>query len=300
MAAIAGQALPDGWIGLRAVGPVDWASMLVFLQRRLLPGIEKIDGSIYYRTIEIGGCHGVLGVQAWPDGPGIAARLWHPDPDAPPVVCRRLRRQYDLDADTGAIATHLKGDPVLHDLVAARPHIRIPGSWDVDELAIRAIAGQQVSVEAAAGVVARIARAAGRPLAMAGGTPIVGLDWIFPQAADVALLDPSHFAMPRARAETIRHLMDCATDPSFWQGDPGAVARHLVTMPGIGDWTAQYIALRALHDGDAFPAGDLILRRRAARGDSVPSIRDLRRMAEAWRPYRAYAAIHLWLGGSSR
>lgn len=299
MSAIKDVALPDGLIGLRAVGPFDWASMRVFLQRRLLPGIEKIDGSVYYRTINIGDQDGVLSVQDWPDGPGIAVRLWHPDPAVLAPLSRRLRRQYDLDADTGAIGGHLMADPLLRGLVAARPHVRIPGSWDVDELAIRAIAGQQVSVEAAAGVVARIARAAGRPLAMAGGNPVAGLDWIFPKAADVAHLDPTHFAMPQARAQTIRHLMGCATDPTFWQGDPGAVARHLVTMPGIGDWTAQYIALRALNDADAFPAGDLILRRRAASGDTVPSVRDLRRLAEAWRPYRAYAAIHLWLGGSS-
>jgi AraC family transcriptional regulator of adaptative response / DNA-3-methyladenine glycosylase II len=217
-----------------------------------------------------------------------------------PGIIARVRRVFDLTADPAAIAAHLSADPVLAPRVAARPGLRVPGAWDGFELAVRAILGQQITVTAATLLAARIVRDWGEPLppALAGVVP--GLTHTFPSAARLAAADLSVLPMPRARSGALATLARAAAeDPGLFDptGDlPTAIAR-LKALPGIGEWTAQYIAMRQFREPDAFPAGDIGLMRAMAGADGLrPTAAALQARAEHWRPWRAYAALHLWTG----
>ncbi len=190
---------------------------------------------------------------------------------------------FGLDADTPAIESVLGADPVLGPLVAARPGLRIAGCFDGFELAVRAVLGQQVSVAAGRTLAARITAEHGEPLA----APAAGLTHLFPTPDVLAGVDVG--GMPVARARAIRALSEAVAGGLAIE--PGADVRHsLLGLPGIGPWTVEYVAMRALRDPDALPAGDLVLRK-ALGGISAAEVS---RRAEAWRPFRAYAAMHLW------
>ncbi len=225
--------------------PFDWNGLLTWLGARAIPGVEAIEENTYVRD----------GVRVWHEGDAV-----HTTGDA-----KRVRRVFDLDADPAAIHAVLARDRMLAPLLRKRPGVRVPGAWDPFELAIRAIAGQQVSVAGARTVLGRIA-------AVHSLTP--------ERLAEVTVE-----GMPRKRAETIRTLARAVNT-----GDVVLGESDLTRLPGIGPWTANYIAMR-LGDADAFPAGDLILRRSA--GDLTE--RELLKRAEAWRPFRAYAAMLLWM-----
>lgn len=280
--------------------PYEFGAMLDFLRTRALPGVEVVDADSYARVISPPDEHpdaapGWLRVSAAGDGEhalqlqvhGIApARLL-------PIVAR-LRRMFDLDADPRVIATTLSADPLLAPLLRGHPGLRLPSGWDGFEIAVRAILGQQVSVAAARTLATRLSQRFGRPLA----TPCApGLDHLFPTPAALAEADLSTIGVMRARAETIRGvaraLLDGRVDfnPERTLDD---FAARWVALPGIGPWTAQYIAMRALGHPDAFPAEDLVLRRVAAGGDAALTTKALSMRAEAWRPWRAYAVIQLW------
>ena len=210
-------------------------------------------------------------------------------------IVARLRRMFDLDADPQAIASVLSGDPKLGPLLQRRPGLRLPSGWDGFEIAVRAILGQQVSVAAARTLATRLAHRYGRALE----TPFApGLEHIFPAPEALAEADLSTaIGVTRARADTIRNvaraLLDGRVDFKPERTLDDFVARW-VALPGIGPWTAQYIAMRALGHPDAFPAEDLILRRVASDDDTALTARALLARAEAWRPWRAYCVIHLW------
>ena len=288
-------AAPDGFgLRLSCRTPYDWAAIHAFLAKRAIPGVEASapDGSAYTRTVRVAGRPGLLTVRPG-DGCLHAAFRGVEAGDAP-AMAGRLRRLFDCDADPTVIAACLARDPVLAPLVAARPGLRLPGAWDPFETGCRAILGQQVSVAAAIGLAGKLVAAFGTPLA----APADGLTHVFPEPAllveaDIALA----LNMPRARGAAIRALAAAVlADPElFGPAESLEVAvLRFTAIRGIGPWTAQYIAMRALKLPDALPVGDVGLLRALEDGTGRPSPAALLARAEAWRPFRAYAAQHLW------
>ncbi len=290
-----------GWLTLTLPyrPPYDWDGLLAFLAARAIAGVESVTAAGYARTIALGEESGVLKVEALAgDRLGVAIRF--PRLAALPTIIAKVRRVFDLAADPAAIGEHLGRDPLLAPLVAARPGLRVPGAWDGFELAVRAILGQQITVGAATVLAGRLARDFGEPLpaALAGAVP--GLTHVFPSARRLAAADLSALGMPRARIAALSSLAAAvAADPLIFgprRGLDEAIAK-LKALPGIGEWTAQYIAMRELREPDAFPAADVGLMRALTGSDGRrPTPAELLARAEPWRPWRAYAALHLWAG----
>jgi AraC family transcriptional regulator of adaptative response / DNA-3-methyladenine glycosylase II len=275
--------------------PYDWDAMLAFLRARAIPGVEMVSESVYRRTIAIGEASGMIEV-APADKNRVDVSVRFPDMAALPQIIARVRRVFDLAADPDMIGEHLSLDPVLAPLVAARPGLRVPGGWDGFELAVRAIFGQQITVPAATKLLGRLVEAHGARLP-APIRDVEGLGHLFPSPARVAKADLSVLGMPKARAVAVTSLAQaiCADPAIFSRGAclEEAIAK-LRSLPGIGEWTAQYIAMRELREPDAFPAADIGLLRAMATADGRPSPAELLARAERWRPWRAYAALHLW------
>ncbi len=275
--------------------------MLSFLAARAIPGVETVSGDTYRRTIAIGGHSGLVSV-APADKNRINVSVRFADIAALPQIIARVRRVFDLAADPDAIGAHLSLDPVLAPLVAARPGLRVPGAWDGFELAVRAIFGQQITVPAAIRLLGRLVEAHGLALPEAAGDG-EGLSRLFPAPARLATADLAVLGMPKARAMSVTSLAGAlAADPTiFGRGASleDAIAK-LRSLPGIGEWTAQYIAMRELREPDAFPAADVGLLRAMTTADGRrPSPVELLSRAERWRPWRAYAALHLWAAGAA-
>lgn len=273
---------------LRFRPPYDWPGMLGFLAPRSTPGVELVAGDIYRRTISHNGEHGWLEVSLDSGGPALIAKVQFPNPRALFMITERVRQMFDLNADTSAIAAGLKTDADLAGLVKSNPGLRLPGSWNGFELAVRAILGQQISVKAATTMAGRLAHTFGEPV-----TGVAGLTHIFPTPEILARANLTLIGLTRARAETIRALAQAVSRNEIsFEGvvDISEFLKRLCELPGIGNWTAQYIAMRALGDPDALPCGDLGL----LRALSLKNARELEERAEAWKPWRAYAAIHLW------
>ena len=279
--------------------PYDWDAMLSFLGARAIPGVEVVSGNIYRRTIAIGDASGVISV-APADKNGINVSIRFPNMAALPQIIARVRRVFDLAADPDTIGAHLSLDPLLAPLVEARPGLRVPGAWDGFELAVRAIFGQQITVPAATKLLGRLVQAHGAPLA--GATKDgEGLSHLFPSPARLARADLATLGMPNARAAAVTSLAAAiSADPTiFGRGaNLEEATAKLRALPGIGEWTAQYIAMRELREPDAFPAADIgLMRAMATAGGRRPSPAALLSRAERWRPWRAYAALHLWAAG---
>ena len=282
--------------------PYDWDAMLSFLGQRAIPGVEAISGMTYRRTIAIGGHAGVIGV-APADRNRVDVSLRFPDMAALPQIIARVRRVFDLAADPDTIGAHLAFDPVLAPLVRARPGLRVPGAWDGFELAVRAIFGQQITVPAATRLLGRLVEVHGTPLPARSGDG-EGLSHLFPPPARLAKANLATLGMPNARAMAVTSLAQAiSSDPMIFSRSASLeeTIAKLRALPGIGEWTAQYIAMRELREPDAFPAADIGLMRAMANGDGRrPSPSELQARAEPWRPWRAYAALHLWAAGSHR
>ena len=287
---------PDGTIGLRLAhtSPYPWLPLLEFLGARAIPGVEEVDGGAYRRTVALDGAQGSIAVCPSPAGGHLLATIRVSRVAALPEVVGRLRRLLDLDADVQAIGAQLARDPLLAPLVAACPGLRVPGAWDPFELAVRAILGQQVSVAAARTLAGRIAEVHGQRV------PGGGLAFPGPKRLVDARLE--RLGLTRARAAAVRALArTAADDPSLLQGRgqlEDTVAR-LAELPGVGRWTAHYVAMRAMREPDAFPDSDLGLLRAIARRGVPASPAALARRAEGWRPWRAYAAMYLWTADAS-
>jgi AraC family transcriptional regulator, regulatory protein of adaptative response / DNA-3-methyladenine glycosylase II len=289
---------PDGSIALRLAHttPYQWPAMLAFLAARAVPGVEEVSGDEYRRTFAFDDALGTVAVRPLPGTSQLLARIRVSRVAALPAVVGRIRRLLDLDSDARAIDAHLARDRDLAPLVRARPGLRVPGAWDHFEIAVRAILGQQVSVAAARTIAGRIAAAHGRPVP--GGGPALA----FPGPERLAKAPLDGVGLPRARAAAIAALSRAVLeDPSLLRpaAELDATVERLAALPGIGSWTAQYVAMRAFREPDAFPASDLGLLRAMARGGARPTPVELARRAEAWRPWRAYAAQHLWNAGAS-
>jgi AraC family transcriptional regulator of adaptative response / DNA-3-methyladenine glycosylase II len=276
--------------------PYDWDAMLSFLRDRAIPGTEIVSGNSYRRTIALGEHSGVISVApAANNRVDVAVRF--PDMAALPQIIARVRRVFDLAADPDTIGVHLAQDPALAPLVAARPGLRVPGAWDGFELAVRAILGQQIGVPAATKLLARLVQAHGAPLAATAGD-VEGLSHLFPSPERLAAAGVALSGMPKARAMAVTSLARAiAADPAIFSRGASleqAIAK-LRSLAGIGEWTAQYIAMRELREPDAFPTADVGLMRAMATPDGRrPSPAELLSRAEHWRPWRAYAALHLW------
>ena len=279
--------------------PYDFDALLAFLRGRALPGVERVDEHSYSRVFGTSNAPGWLRLSAWPNGENaLRLQLHCPQPSQLLGVVTTLRRMFDLDANPQSIADTFHHDAVLGPLIAKRPGLRLPGGWDGFEIALRAILGQQISVAAARTLATRIVQRYGEPLSVSA---IPGLDRLFPTAATLANADLHEIGVTTARAATIRGvaqaLLDGRVDFRAEQSLETFVSRW-TELPGIGEWTAHYIAMRALSEPDAFPAADLILRREAT-ADAVPlTTKALTERAEAWRPWRAYAVMHLWRGAT--
>lgn len=276
--------------------PYDWDAMVGFLAMRAIPGIENVTARRYARTIGLNGEVGTLSIEPGA-GNALAVTVHFPRLDALATIIARVRAVFDLAADPQAIADHLSGDPTLAPLVAARPGLRVPGAWDGFELAVRAILGQQITVAAATRLAGRIVETWGEPLAMEA-QGLDGLTRVFPTPDRLARADIAALGMPRSRGTALNSLAAAVRDdPRIFgpQRDLDEAVAQLKALAGIGEWTAQYIAMRQLREPDAFPAADVgLMRALAGRNGARPTPAQLLDRAERWRPWRAYAALHLW------
>jgi AraC family transcriptional regulator, regulatory protein of adaptative response / DNA-3-methyladenine glycosylase II len=288
-----GRASQAGELALRLPfrAPLDGGALLGWLAARAVPGVEEVDGDVYRRSLRL------------PRGPGVVelaferdcvrCLLWLDDlRDLTPAV-QRCRRLLDLDADPGAVAEHLGADALVGPLVRAAPGLRVPGTVDGAELAVRAVLGQQVSVPAARTGAGRLVAEHGEALARPRGAVTA----LFPAAAALAALDHARLPMPRARAEALVALCRALADGEL-RLDAGAdrveARRALMALPGIGPWTAGYVAIRALGDPDVFLAEDLGVRHALRRLGGPDDPRRARALAAAWSPWRSYATQQLW------
>ena len=279
--------------------PLDWASLIRFLIPRLTPGVESADLDGYRRTVSLDGVKGIVEVAPSEGANQLVARI-HLAGSADLIqVAERLRRIFDLGADPGAISKQLGRDPYLAKAFAAFPGLRVPGAWDGFELAVRAILGQQVSVRAATTLAGRLVETHGEPLdPEIAGEGFETLRLVFPSAESLARADLTRIGLTRARAAAISTLAEKVANGNLVIESClglGETLRRLEELPGVGDWTAQYIAMRALGEPDAFPTTDLGLRRALAGGAKPIESGRLAEIAEAWRPWRAYAAMALWM-----
>ena len=276
--------------------PYDWEAMVAFLAARAIPGVEAIAQGCYMRTIALDGLHGWIEVAPQPRGDALLVTIHFPRVTALGEIVARVRRMFDLAADITAIEAHLASDPVLSPMIAARPGLRVPGAWDGFELAVRAVLGQQITVGAATALAGRLVLACGQPLALAEAPS--GLSHVFASCEKLACADLARLGMPGARKSAIRTLAaSFASDPHLL--GPGRdlerTIERLRALRGIGEWTAQYVAMRAVRESDAFPASDVgLLRAMAGQSGRRPTAAELLARAESWRPWRAYAALHLW------
>lgn len=270
--------------------------MLGFFSARAIQGLEWVEDGVYSRSICLNGVQGTFSITQVP-GDALELTLNFPDPAAVPEIVARLRRMFDLDADLPRTHLYLAADPLTAWLIALHPGLRVPGAWDGLELAIRAVLGQQITVAAAI-------RLAGKLVAQYGERLVVPdplapqLTHVFPAASVLAQADLATLGMPRSRGRTLSGVAQALLDePRLFDPTddvPRSVAR-LLALWGIGEWTAQYIALRQLRDLDGFPTGDVgLINALAALEDRPVTARELQARAERWRPYRGYAAQLLW------
>lgn len=268
--------------------PFDWAALLAFLGARAIDGLEWIERGRYRRALVLDGTPALVSVSHDPARRQLDVGVRIDDPRWLYAILTRTRAVFDLEAHPQAIGRQLSTDPLLRPLVRRHPGLRVPGAWDAFEIVVRAIVGQQVSVAAARTMLTRIVRRYGRPLEIAADA------YAFPDAARLADAPLEGCGLTRSRAAAVCAAASAVVSGQLELGrdaDPSRAREQLMALRGVGAWTAEYVALRALGDPDAWPAGDVVLQRAAGLG-SAP----LTGRAEAWRPWRAYAAMQIWMG----
>jgi AraC family transcriptional regulator of adaptative response / DNA-3-methyladenine glycosylase II len=271
--------------------PYDWTHLREFLALRAIAGLEHVDGDSCSRLVRLEGGHAAIDARHVPERHAVVLEVR----GAPPISLFRIasaaRRVFDLAADPALVATTLAADPQLEPLVRRRPGVRIPGAWDPFECAVRAVLGQQVTVAAARTLATRIVSRHGEAVAPEGSQ----LTHLFPTPEAIASGSLDGLGLTGARIAAVKGLARAMLDGRLDFHRPvEEVLASLTALPGIGPWTAQYVALRALGEPDAFLGADIVVRRVAARGGSPLSERDLNRRADDWRPWRGYAVMHLW------
>jgi AraC family transcriptional regulator of adaptative response / DNA-3-methyladenine glycosylase II len=272
--------------------PLVWPSLLKFLAGRAIPGVESVEENRYSRAVIIGQRSGWITVKPAQRENALRVESSRSLAEAPAPLLARIKNLFDLDAQPQLIEAHLGADARLKPLVERQSGLRLPGAFDGFEMAVRAVLGQQISVRAATTLAGRIANAFGDPIE----TPNPNLNRLSVRAerlAEAEVADLTALGLTRSRAECLLALARTVAAGEL-RLEPGveveSTIEQLKQLPGIGDWTAQYIAMRALRWPDAFPYSDLGLRK-ALGEDSAKRVREI---AESWRPWRAYAVIHLW------
>jgi AraC family transcriptional regulator, regulatory protein of adaptative response / DNA-3-methyladenine glycosylase II len=273
--------------------PLQSRALLEWLAARAVPGVEEVDGATYRRSLRLQGGAGVVEVELRGAEDAVRCRLLLDEPLDADAAVARVRRLLDLDVDPTAVASVLGRDRLLGPLVAAAPGLRVPGAVDGAELAVRAVLGQQVSVAAARTAAGRLVESYGERVKPARG----GVVALFPSAERLAALDPASLPMPRARAHALVGLCRALAEGDL-RLDPGAdrdeARLALLALPGIGPWTAGYVAMRALGDSDVFLVEDLGVRHGLTRLGGPSDQREARALAQAWAPWRSYASQYLW------
>ena len=279
--------------------PYDWQAMLRFLAGRATPGVEQVSGSAYFRTVVIDGQAAVIECRPDPEAENLRLTLHGVGTMSLFPLVQQIREMFDLDAPIADIAALLGKDEFLRGLLRRNPGVRVPGAWDGFELTVRAILGQQISVKAATTLAGRIADRYGEAVSLPASlrdADEITLKRLFPTPEKLSRAKFNSMGIVGSRIETIRRLARATArgEIDFDAGhDPDRLRQALLALPGIGDWTAQYVVMRSLKFPDAFPASDLgLLKAIDASGETSAS--QLRRRAEAWRPWRAYAALLLW------
>lgn len=300
--AIQDAAAGDVVVQLNYRAPYDWPAMLKYFAARAIDGMEVVENGKYIRAISIGDQHGVVTISHFEGQSGsgqtgkIEARIRFPVLSALPQIIARLRRLLDLSTDPEIVGAHLSDDPFLKPLINKQLGLRAPGAWDGFELAIRAILGQQITIEAARklgnGLVADYGEVLG------SSTGVAGVTHAFPLARTLAGADLSGLRMPRARSGALKAMAQAVVDdPDLFsmRASLDETIKSLTNLKGIGDWTAQYIAMRAMQEADAFPAADaaLINAFEKLTGERLKP-KELQVVAQKWRPWRAYATQYLW------
>ena len=272
--------------------PYHWQAMLDFLRIRALTGVEYVDEDSYSRTVRLGQHCGWIRVQQQAEKHLLQVEFSHTLIPVLPALLRRLRNLFDLDARPDLIAAHLSQDPLLQPAVLAYPGLRVPGAFDGFEMAVRAILGQQITVKAAATLGGRFAAAFGEPFL----TPFPQLTHLSPlpeRVTECCVDDIASLGIVSARTRCILALAAACTQNGL-QLDaatlPEKTIAELLALPGIGDWTAQYLAMRALRWPDAFPAGDIVIRNNLGK----ISIKEAEKHSQIWRPWRSYAVMYIW------
>ena len=282
--------------------PFNWQALLAFLGPRAFPGIEDVSGVHYRRVLLLHDTPVIIAATHEMGSATLAVSITTNATAAVTGLTERAKQFFDLAIDPIAIGKHLGKDKVLKGAGVDKQGTRIPGAWSPFELAVRAIIGQQVSVKAATTFAGRLVTTFGAPIAAdtdASGVLIRS----FPTPAVLARADLTSIGLIRTRAKWISALASVMeAEPAFFDRlhPLDHAIKELTRLPGIGQWTAHYIAMRALKEADAFPTGDLGLIRAYGQlaGESVTA-RELDRIAERWRPWRAYAAMHLWMSEPS-
>ncbi len=272
---------------------VSFAALLAFFAKRAIPGLEQVDGDSYRRVFAIDGRVGSLRVTQIAGADALQLQVDVADKKLLSQIESRVRRMFDLDADIATINAHLGARRHLKRSVARHPGQRLPGGWDGFEIAIRAVLGQQVTVAAARTLTERVVRKFGLVVELPGGEQTQ----LFPTASTLADADLGGLGITGARMRTLQAIARAVSDGrvDFGPGQPLAeFIPKWTSIPGIGEWTAHYLAMRGLGHVDAFPAADIVLRKAVARDGAPVATQALAAMAERWRPYRAYAVLHLW------
>jgi AraC family transcriptional regulator, regulatory protein of adaptative response / DNA-3-methyladenine glycosylase II len=276
--------------------PYDWDHTLRFLAARAIAGVEYVDGESYSRVVRIDDAVASIRVTQVPDANSLELQVCGAEPAALFPIANVAKRVFDVAADPGGTLEAFRSDEWLGSLARTWPGTRIVGAWDPFECAVRAIAGQQVSVAAGRTLLTRIARASGTPLSGASGE----LTHAFPTAREILRADLSRVGLTTARARTVVALARAVRDGAIdWRASTEDVIAALTDVPGIGSWTAQYVALRGLGEPDAFPSTDLVLRKTAGRASSPLPAKVLEQCAHSWRPWRGYAVMLMWRAANS-
>lgn len=268
--------------------PYDFAGILSFLSLRAIPGVESVTPAQYQRTIRVDGEVGQISISNDAKDHSLCCRIELGSSKPLIRIVDRIRRLFDLNALPQDIQCHLERDKSLAKLMKQNPGQRLPGSWDGFEIAVRAIVGQQISVKGATTIMGRIADKYGDK---------VEYGIIFPEPKILSAIDPGELPMPGTRARAIKMMSQAILDGELNLGvanDTESLVEQLVAIKGIGHWTAQYVAMRALNDPDAFLHNDLVLLKVAKEKMGINNEKELLERAQAWRPWRAYAGMHLW------
>jgi len=273
--------------------PYDFPALLNFFSKRAISGVEFVDNSCYQRIFMYEGIIGHFEVTQFPTENALLLNIQYSKYTELLTLINRVRRMFDLDANAYAINTHLSEDKLLKPLIDQHSGQRLPGGWDGFEIAVRAVLGQQISVSAARTYARRLVERFGTQLETPIGNELYAL---FPLPEKLTNADLTTIGLPKARASTINALARAVTEGQLHfrpEQTLSTFIKKCIAIPGIGEWTAHYIAMRALSNPDAFPSADLVLRKAMNAGKPM-SAEALENISQSWRPWRAYAVMHLW------